>query len=391
MRGRSCARALSLIPLVFLGARAGAARAEDASEAPPDSEHYQLRGELGVEYDSNAHRVEQSAGSANDVVGSFLERFVVSGQGAGQVAPDHTLAWSATAAGKIFDAPAARNENVAIAQSSLAWRTTIGPRTWLAPSGIYYEAFQSWAPQYDPAAERRDFRSLAPTVEFRTGLGESVELGATGGYRWLLFKPDRDFDFNGPTAGVNLHWLHDTETGSDWEARAGAALEHRGFAGPALIGNCGSDHLPCPGPAIRTDQFLMAQADVTRTGRVLLSLGYAFHYNDSNSFGETVTRHIAIARVAGALPLGLYLAARAELLFAFYRDQVPVALMTGGRPFVNIEDENRSSARVDLSRDIGDNLRALLRYTFYANELGNSAGTYRRHTLLLSLAFVFEK
>jgi hypothetical protein len=389
MRGQSRARALILIPVVLLGWRSDVARAQESSEAPPDDEHYQLRAELGVEYDSNAHRVEQVGDSSAGVIGSFLERFVASGQGTGQVADRNAIAWSATAAGKIFDAPAARSENVAIAQSSLVWRTALGPRTWLAPSGTYYEAFQSWAPHYDPAGERRDFRSLAPTLELRTSLTDSVELGATAGYRWLLFKPDRDFDFNGPTAGVNLRWLHDADSGADWEARAGAALEHRGFAGPALT-PC-SDSLPCPGSAMRTDQFLMAQADVTRTGRVLLAAGYAFHYNDSNSFGETVTRHIAIARVAGALPLGLYLAARADLLFAFYRDEVPVASMTGGKPFVNIEDENRSSVRVDLSRDIGDNLRGLLRYTFYANELGNSAGTYRRHTLLLSLAFVFEK
>ena len=62
--------------------------------------------------------------------------------------------------------------------------------------------------------------------------------------------------------------------------------------------------------------------------------------------------------------------------------------MTGGKPYVNIEDENRSSVRVDLSRDIGEPLRAVVRYTFYANELGASSGIYRRHTLLLSLAFV---
>ena len=79
------------------------------------------------------------------------------------------------------------------------------------------------------------------------------------------------------------------------------------------------------------------------------------------------------------------------------RDSIPVARVTdmaptvAGKPFVNIEEENRSSVRVDLSRDVGARLRALLRYTFYANELGSSGGTYRRHTLLLSLAFVLEK
>ncbi|HXU00163.1 MAG TPA: hypothetical protein VN903_04185 [Polyangia bacterium] len=395
MRGQGRAQALMLIPLALAAASASA---QDSGEPPPDNEHYQLRGELGVEYDSNAHRVEEVAISGGGpVIRSFLQRLVLSAQGADQVAPRHAIAWSATAAGKIFDAPAARSENVAIAQSSLVWRTALGGHTWLAPSGTYYEAFQSWAPEGDPAGERRDFRSLAPTLELRTGLTDSVDLGVTAGYRWLLFKPDRDFDFNGPTAGVNLRWLHDTESGSDWEARAGAAVEYRGFAGLARIGNCPPDSLPCPGTELRNDNFLMAEADVTRTGRVLAGVGYAFHHNGSNSFGETLIRHIAIARVATALPLGLYLAARADLSFVFYRDSIPVARVTdmaptvAGKPFVNIEEENRSSVRVDLSRDVGARLRALLRYTFYANELGSSGGTYRRHTLLLSLAFVLEK
>ena len=147
---------------------------------------------------------------------------------------------------------------------------------------------------------------------------------------------------------------------------------------------------------MRVDDFVTAQTEVTRTGRVLLGLGYAFQHNASNSFGETLIRHIATARIAAALPLSLYVAARADLLFVSYRDPVPIAQVDASqaavsRPFASIEEENRSSARVDLSRDISDRLRALLRYTFYANELGNNVGSYRRHTLLLSLSFAFEK
>ena len=66
-----------------------------------------------------------------------------------------------------------------------------------------------------------------------------------GGYRWLVFKPDRDFDFDGPTAGVNLRWLYDAEGGADWEARAGAALEYRRFGGPGARG-----HVPARRPAL---------------------------------------------------------------------------------------------------------------------------------------------
>jgi hypothetical protein len=400
MRGPRFGQALIVIPLVAvsIASAAGAARAQDSPEEPADHEHYQLRAELGTEYDSNAHRVEQFATSQSVLVASFLQRFVVIGQLIDQIAPRQAIAVSATAAAKIFDAAAARSETVAIAQSSLMWRLALGARTSLAPSGNYYEAFQSWGPAGDPAGERRDFRSLAPALELTTAPSNAVQLGFAAGYRWLLFKPDREFDFQGPTAGVNLRWLYGTEGSADWEARAGAAVEYRRFGGPAHVDNCATqDGLPCAGTDTRADDLVMAQADVTRTGRVLLGAGYAFHHNGSNSFGETLIRHIAIARIATALPLGLYLAARADLSFVSYRDSVPVARaanmtpMVAGKPYVTIEDENRSSVRADLSRDISERVSALLRYTLYANELGSSGGKYRRHTLLLSLAFTFDK
>jgi hypothetical protein len=390
MRRRVAAQALIAMTLTCASI---AARAQEGGEAPASTEHYQLRAEIGTEYDSNAHRVEQIANAGSDVVSSFLQRFVVSGHLVDQPAPGHAVAVTATAAAKIFDAAAARSETVAIAQSSLLWRAAIGPRTSLAPSGAYYEAFQSWGPAGDPAGERRDFRSLSPVLELRTAPSERTDLAFVAGYRWLVFKPDRDFDFAGPTAAVNLRWLYDTETGADWEARVGAALEHRGFGGPAQVITCpgAQNGLPCLGPETRVDDFVMAQTEVTRTGRILLGLGYAFQHNASNSFGETLIRHVATARAAAALPLGLYLAGRADLVFVSYRDPVLVASTDAARPFASIEEENRSSARVDLSRDITDRASALLRYTFYANELGASVGQYRRHTLLLSVSFAFEK
>lgn len=388
MRGQRRARALIVIALAL---RATIARAQEIGSAPASAEHILIRAEVGTEYDSNAHRVEQLTSSGGEVVRSFLQRFVVTGHVVDQVAPRQAVAVTATAAAKIFDAPAARSETVAIAQSSLLWRAALDDKTSLTPAAAYYEAFQSWAPEDDPAGERRDFRSLSPTLEFRRVLSPRLDFGIAAGYRWLLYKPDRDFDFNGPTAGFNLRWLTDTD-GADWEARAGAALEHRGFAGPALIGSCGApDDLPCPGTVTRVDDFITAQTEVTRTGRVLIGLGYAFQHNASNSFGETLIRHIVTARIAAALPLSLYLAARADLLFVSYRDPVAIAQADSSRAYASIEEENRSSARIDLSRDIGDRLRALLRYTFYANELGNNVGAYRRHTLLLSLSFAFEK
>jgi hypothetical protein len=56
----------------------------------------------------------------------------------------------------------------------------------------------------------------------------------------------------------------------------------------------------------------------------------------------------------------------------------------------DIDRENRSSVRVDLSRALTERLQLVARYTAYLNELG-SVGRYHRQTALLSLAITLDK
>jgi hypothetical protein len=376
---------------------------DPATEDPPagdptgggsDTERYMLRAELGAEYDSNAHRAEIITHEVNPpVIASPVERFVLSWSLSDAVADDQSVALAATAAAKLFDAPAARDEDVAIAQSSAAWQSTLGPSTSLTASGAYYEAFQRASTDLTEASERRDFRSLAPELRLQRALTDTLTLGVAAGARWFVFKPDRDYDFQTPVAGLDLRWLRLPDGGADWEASVGLGYEHRSFTGPALV-DCpalATSGLPCSGPDLRIDDLWSAHAEAVRTGRILIGAGYGFTANLSNSFGETVTRHALNARLAVPLPLGLSLAARGELLLAFYREQVLVGQLSPGSPFVSIEDENRSSLRVDLSRALGDHWRALLRYTLYANEITAAPIRYRRQTLLLSLGYTDEK
>jgi hypothetical protein len=373
----------------------------NARAAGDDAERTTLRAELGAEYDSNAHRTEAvSGGPPVNPVESWVERVVVGGAVSDVVADGQAISVSATGAAKLFDATAARNETVAVAQSSLAWRVDVSRRARLITAGAYYEAFQNAG--FDQAAldERRDFRSLAGTLQLGIAASPQDDFVLGAGYRSLVFKADQDFNFQGPTASLDWRWTRTPEgedDGGDWELGAGIGSEQRRFAGPALAASCPGGSvpgLPCPGVDQRLDRLYMAHADATRTGRLLTGLGYALVYNASNSYGETVTRHFAILRLAAALPLDLTLAARAELLFAFYREAVPLIVQSGctapGSGCTSIEEENRSSVRVDLSRPLGDHVRLFARYTFYANELGSSAGHYRRQTLLLSLAVGFD-
>ncbi len=402
--GRPALAALSLLAKIcmvsgmVLGSSFGTARAQ--TDGAPDTERYTLRTEVGLEYDTNAHRTEMVAGANNPpIVASPLERLVLAGTLSDLIADGQILTLGATAAGKIYDAPAATDEDVAIAQSSIAWAKALGPRATLTLSGGYYEAFQAPAKNLVDASERRDFRSLASTVQLGWIAAEHFDLSIIAGYRSFLFKPDRDYDFNAPTVAAELRWVRQTDGDADWEASTGASYEDRTFGGPALTTDCPPAlNVPpgfaCSGPDLRRDDFLMSHLDVQRVGRVLVGAGYAFQYNRSNSYGETVMRHIVTARFAGPLPGGLTLAARGELLFAHYAQPQPIGATPAGNSFSSIEaieDENRSSVRVDLSHDLGDRLRLIARYTFYANELGNPSISYQRQTLLLSVTGALEK
>jgi hypothetical protein len=384
---------------IALLAMTGVARAQDATDnGASDTKRYTLRAELGVEYDTNAHRTEIVAGGDNPpLVASALERLVLAGTLSDVIADGQIITLGATAAGKIYDAPAAADEDVAIAQSSLAWAKALSSRATLTLAGAYYEAFQAQPQNVLEASEQRDFRSLAPTAQLGWILAPGFDLSLSGGYRWFVFKPDRDDDFNAPTAAAELRWTRPADEEADWEASLGAAYEHRAFGGPALVIDCPPivlKGLACSGPDQRHDQFLMTHVDLQRTGHVLIGAGYAFHYNLSNSYGETVMRHFLTARFAAPLPGGLTLAARGELIFAHYTQGVPIGTVAVGNSFSSvesIEDENRSSVRVDLSRDLTDRLRLVARYTFYVNELGNPSISYMRQTILLSIMGTLEK
>jgi hypothetical protein len=240
--------------------------------------------------------------------------------------------------------------------------------------------------------ERRDFRSLTPTLRLLFPVADLIDVAAGGGYRVFVFKSDRSFDFQAPTASLDLRWARETADGAaDWEATVRGTFERRTFDGHPLVAACGAC-LPVSGTGTRVDEFATGAFELSRTGRVLLGAGYALHVNRSNSVGETVMRHFVTARLAGALPFDLYLAAHLELLFARYADHVVVAQTDiAGRPFASIDDENRNNLRVDLSRNLTDRLQLIARYTYYANESGSGDVTYRRQTALLSLAFTLEE
>src|SRR4051794_38018682 len=105
MGRRPALAALSLLAMIGMpGMLHGTARAQ--TDGAPDTERYTLRTEVGLEYDTNAHRTEIIAGANNPpIVASLLERLVLAGTLSDLIANGQLLTLAATAAGKIYDAP----------------------------------------------------------------------------------------------------------------------------------------------------------------------------------------------------------------------------------------------------------------------------------------------
>lgn len=356
--------------------------------AATDDQQVSARAELGVEYDDNVHRAEQIDGNRVAVVSSALTKAVVGLSAADRITDRQDVAFSVLGAAKLFAAPAARNENVAVVETAGAWNVRLASRTRLGAGATYYEAIQAGTPteraltaERDGVMEARDFRSIVPSLRALQGVGTGATLGLSAGYRWFVYKPLRDYDFQAPVVTLEHRLVHETADGeAEWALASAASAELRRFAGPRLLVD-GAD----ASGARHVDQFFTGQLEVTRTGAVLLGAGYALQWNRSNSYGEGLLRHIGSLRFAAPLPLGLYLAARGELVFVNYRDKIPLVTDPSANLNVSIEEETRSEVRAELSRDLGARLQVVGRYVFYANAVGQ--GQYRRQTATLSLVF----
>lgn len=346
---------------------------------------WSVRGEAGGEYDSNPGRVESVRDGISPLATpSSLARFVATGEVAAAPAAGQTLSLSGSLGGKLFTDAAAQPENVLVAQASAAWSVPVAERTAVALAAAYYDVWQ----KQDPNA--RDFRSTTPMLRLDQRLGVTGVLSVGAGYRWFAYKPDPDYDFQAPTAFATYHHLWPggaAEGGADWEMTTGASAELRAFSGRA----CTADE--CPGPQdqpARRDQFWILHLEVTRTGAFLAGAGAALHGNASNSYGEPLLRALAHVRAVFLLPWELSLSGRAEIIATRYEDAVPLARNVMGTPLVSIEDESRSTVRLELVRPIGGGVEAGFRYTFYTNELAAGPVRYRRQTALVFLAWGAE-
>jgi hypothetical protein len=354
--------------LVVLSALSGS-QVVASGEEPP---RYGLRLELGAEYDSNPTRREAIAGTEGPtLVPSPAARIAIAGDADHAIGERLQLSLSGGLAARRLTVPSAQPEDLLIGDGHFAL-SLLGQRWTLAAVGSAYDVIQ----RADTIEEARDFRSLSAGARAIAQFGQN-RFFATAGWRWFVFKPDRTFDFAGPTGTVGYRRtpLFTLDGRAEWEYGVQASIESRRF--PA--GYCPT--LPCnPMTTLpREDRFGTVEADVTRTADHLIGFGLALQHNDSIRFGETLSRLVAHARLVLLFPWELSLAARAELVATRYEDSVPVGHDSQSGTFITIEEEGRSSFRLDLSRPLGQRLEGGVRYTFYTQIPSGGTVRFSRH------------
>jgi len=347
---------------------------------------YDWRLEDGLEYDTNPARTEQIAGAdlQPSSPASLLTRLVASGSLSTPLGQSNDLALSGALGGKWFVDSGARADNVLVVQAAAADTLRLGQRTQAALSAAYYDVYQR------RSFDLPDFRSAAPSLRLDQGLGKSGLASLGAGYRWFTFKPDATYSFTAPTAFVTIRQalLGDLlDCGADWEWSAGASFEARAFVGPACTASGCSN---AAGTSSHRDRFWIGHAEFSRTGRWLFGSGAALHVNQSNSYGEALARGLLHVRAVIPMPWDLSLSVRGELVATRYADPLTFSQPVSGLPSASIEDESRSTFRIDLARLVEGRFELGARYVYYTSAPASGALGFRRQTVLLYLAFLDE-
>jgi hypothetical protein len=364
-----------------------------------------LKLDLGLEYDTNANRAEvvSTCPTCDPPQGSPLvrttTRFTLSHQKGISL-----LRLTGGLGAKVFWFGSVQDQNTLVGHLALDERLALGRVVDLGFSVDYYDAGQLVV---NPAEDRhRDFRTGAAAVRlsFVDGPGDVT---LSGGYRGFHYKPDFQFSFQAAQANLFLATRAVAGSGTrtheigfsanyHFERRWYPGVRDHLFANPMYPPDHCDPHgeiypyciRPVPTGEKRKDWFHEGSFDLTYVGPLLVSTSYAIQLNVSDSFGQSLLRHIFTMRLSARLFWEIYGTLKAQVLYNNYLDPVLLNIATSTTP-VSIEDENRNSLIVDLERPIGKiGLAVIARYSLYTNELTTQSPVeFIRHVIYLGVSY----
>jgi hypothetical protein len=360
------------------------------SPALAAADRWTVTGEAGAEVDTNVQRVETGPGLETAPVTSPVVRFGVRAEGRGKLGGGGYVATLSDLTRVVGEASAAV-ENVTLLSGEMRWMHALADRP--VSLGVGVLAADA-LPTTDPVGART-FRNLGADALIAARAGDDKRLLLAIGGRSFTYKPDHAYDWTGPTASARLDL-------TPWQAAGGArslelaftaGLELRAYDSAALVDACAPGAPPDPScssatPLSRRDRFARAGVELTWVGKQVIAVGYQLGVIDSNSYGQSLTRHRATASVTSALPGGTFGTLLAILQIDRYQDGLVVGDFTL-RDFANIEDENVSSLQARLAKKLTPAWSLEGRAAVWRN-IGSSAMDLEFHRTLVYGGLVYS-
>lgn len=351
-----------------------------AGSASASAGPWRVQVETGGEIDSNVQRVETGPDLDNHPytaplarAGGRIERSGRRGAGG------YALALSASTRASLDRA--VQTEDVATLGADARWLHAIGSQPVAAGARVVYVDALPLA----GVAGTRTFRSFAGegVLMLRREQGDAVTLVA--GVRALTYKPDRDFDWLGPSAGLRFErtlW-HSTDDTRTLELSAEYQVERRAYTGLAFANHCppGVELAPtcfAPTDLGRTDLHHAATVEATYTGERVLSASYSLIVVDSNSYGQSLIRHRLTLAATAELPAGFIGTATVTAQLDQYLDTLILSRDITSQSFTTVDDDNRSSFQVRAEHPITDRLAFEARAAYWTDLPGQSDVRFRR-------------
>jgi hypothetical protein len=345
--------------------------------------------EGGAEADSNVARVETGSGLPNQRVTAPVGRAGARIGHRGQLlGGGYSLAASGlgrwVASGKVDD------ERVMLYTVDARWLHAVESRP--VAVGVAVTAADAFAITGGTGA--RTFRNFGGDAMVVLGSGDDRHLTLAAGGRDFSYKPDHKFDWRGPVANARLDialWRGAARSRSlelttilDIEARAYASIAQKNVCPPGAppSTDCSANSTPT-----RADRFQRASIDLTWTGDVVATAGYQLTVVDSNSYGQSLTRHRVMTSVTAELADKLFGSATATLQLDQYRDGRVVGLDIQHIEFTNLEDENRSSLQVRLARELSTSWSLEARAAMWRDFDTTGTASFRRELVYAGIIY----
>jgi hypothetical protein len=382
---------------LWLCATAGIARAQPAATspahepapettvttpapAPTSSTTSTLTIEGGAEADSNVQRVETGEGLETMRVGGPVMRLGWRYDRRGRVAQGG-YSLGASMLGRLVTNNDAKSENVALFAGDVRWLRAVAARPVALGFGVSYAD----AVPLSTDLGARTFRTGAADLMAVLRKGENRALTLSVGPRYFAYKPDREYDWWGPSFNARLDLnLWDSDDGTrSLELAGSVGFEARIYDSLARASACPEDAPPSPtcfAPTSieRRDRYQRAGVDLTYTGSFIGTAGYQLTVIDSTSYGQSLVRHRGTLSATMELPGKLIGTLLATLQIDRYLDGLVVQKDLQHQEYTNLDDANRSSLQFRLARRVTEAWSLEGRVAIWRDIGGTLETEYRR-------------